>query len=140
MFKITQEVEKYPENFTGMAEYVDGGKDWWLNGELHREDGPAVERTNGYKEWWLNGKLHRVDGPAIEWANGSKYWLLNGKLHREDGPAVEFINGTKIWYLNNKRFAYKEAWQKELDKSKPTCNGKIVEVDGKKYKLVLSEG
>ena len=30
--------------------------EWWLNDELHREDGPAIERKNGTKEWWLNGK------------------------------------------------------------------------------------
>ena len=55
---------------------------------------------NGYKEWFLNGKLHREDGPAIEYSNGDKFWLLNGKLHREDGPACECVNGYKIWYLN----------------------------------------
>ena len=33
-----------------------GTKKWYLNGKLHREDGPAVERSNGTKEWWLNGK------------------------------------------------------------------------------------
>ena len=27
---------------------------------------------NGDKEWWLNGKLHREDGPAIEDADGDK--------------------------------------------------------------------
>ena len=42
---------------------------------------------NGNKSWYLNGKLHREDGPAREWANGDKVWYLNGKLHREDGPA-----------------------------------------------------
>ena len=31
-----------------------GSKSWWLNNKLHREDGPAYERTDGYKEWWLN--------------------------------------------------------------------------------------
>ena len=30
--------------------------EWYLNGNLHREDGPAVEYTNGSKEWYLNGK------------------------------------------------------------------------------------
>ena len=45
--------------------------------------------ANGTKEWWLNGKLHREDGPAVERANGNKAWFLNDKLHREDGPAVE---------------------------------------------------
>ena len=36
--------------------YHNGTKQWWLNGNLHREDGPAIERPNGAKEWWLNGK------------------------------------------------------------------------------------
>ena len=64
--------------------------------------------ANGDKEWYLNGQLHREDGPAIEWANGDKYWYLNGKYHREDGPAVERTNGDKDWYLNGKRVSEKE--------------------------------
>lgn len=58
------------------------------NGELHRVDGPAVERPNGYRAWWLNGELHRVDGPAIEYADGTRAWWVDGNLHRTDGPAV----------------------------------------------------
>jgi hypothetical protein len=46
---------------------------------FHREDGPAVEWLNGSKEWWLNGKRHREDGPAIEYSDGDKSWYLNGK-------------------------------------------------------------
>jgi NADPH-dependent ferric siderophore reductase len=30
-------------------------------------------------EWFLNGKLHREDGPAVEWADGSRSWWLNGE-------------------------------------------------------------
>lgn len=30
--------------------------EWRENGEVHREDGPAVERMDGTKEWWLKGK------------------------------------------------------------------------------------
>lgn len=34
---------------------VEGGdKSWYLNGKLHREDGPAVEGANGYKAWYVN--------------------------------------------------------------------------------------
>ena len=55
---------------------------------------------DGYKEWFLNGKLHREDGPAIEYASGTKFWYLNGKRHREDGPAIEYAGGNKYWYLN----------------------------------------
>ena len=34
---------------------------WWLNGKLHREDGPAVEWPNGNKEWWLNDKPYTLE-------------------------------------------------------------------------------
>jgi hypothetical protein len=29
------------------------------------------------KHWWLNGLLHREDGPAVEYADGTKYWYIN---------------------------------------------------------------
>ena len=81
----------------------DGAKQWWMNGKLHRVDGPAIEDADGGKEWYLNGELHRVDGPAIEHSNGNKYWYLNDKLNRADGPAIELVHGGKQWYLNDKR-------------------------------------
>lgn len=34
----------------------DGDKRWWLNNQLHREDGPAVERSNGDVFWYIHGK------------------------------------------------------------------------------------
>jgi hypothetical protein len=79
-----------------------GTKKWYLNGEFHREDGPAIETSDGHKEWFLNGKNHREDGPAVEFPDGTKEWFLNGKYHREDGPAVKWSNGAKYWYLNGK--------------------------------------
>jgi hypothetical protein len=80
-----------------------GSKCWYNNkGELHREDGPAIESTYGTKRWYIHGKLHREDGPAVEWQNGANEWLVNGEYHREYGPAIEFSNGDKQWYLNNK--------------------------------------
>ena len=57
----------------------DGSKLWILNGDYHREDGPAVERSKGSKFWYLNGKLHREDGPAVEYDDGTKYWYLHGE-------------------------------------------------------------
>ena len=79
-----------------------------LNGKLHREDGPAIERTSGTKEWYFNGKLHRLDGPAdaehrqampaVERANGHKSWFIDGKLHRLGGPAIESTDGYKEWW------------------------------------------
>jgi hypothetical protein len=89
--------------------------------------------TNGSKSWYLDGKLHREDGPAIEYYNGYKFWYLNDKLHREDGPALEYYNGDKSWYLDGKKLTEQEH---KAATSKPICEGKIVEIDGKKYKLM----
>jgi hypothetical protein len=72
-----------------------------LNGQLHREDGPAIINTNGDKLWYLNDLLHREDGPAIERVNESKHWFLHGECHRADGPATEYKDHTR-YYLYNK--------------------------------------
>ena len=112
-----------------------GTKRWFLNDKLHREDGPAIEWSEGSKYWYLNGKFHRTDGPAIERKNGTKEWYLNGKLHRTDGPALEYANGEKYWFLNDKEYTEAE-WSKQTQKVKAPCVGKVVEIDGVKYKLV----
>jgi hypothetical protein len=62
-----------------MKEWPDGSKYWYLNGKLHRTDGPAIEDSDGTKEWYLNGERHRTDGPAFDYSNGSKAWWLNDK-------------------------------------------------------------
>ena len=68
---------------------------------------------NGTKYWLLNGQLHREDGPAIEYANGTKVWLLNNKRHREDGPAIEWADGAKSWYLNDE-YLFEEEFNKQI--------------------------
>jgi len=101
---------------------------WYHNGELHREDGPALELDNGHMQWYQHGKRHRIDGPAIEstwydhepkeWyfeglrhrengpavvqTGGREEWFRHGVLHREDGPALVRSDGSKFWYLNGK--------------------------------------
>ncbi len=81
-------------------------EEWWLNGQLHRVDGPATKQYHS-NSWWHNGKLHRLGGPAVEYINGSKEWWLNGERHRVDGPAV-YNKGLNFYrfYLNN--FSYNE--------------------------------
>ena len=76
-----------------------------INGNLIRE---GVEWSDGTKAWYLNGNLHREDGPAIEDSDGTKHWYLNGLRHREDGPAIEYSYGTKAWYLNGNRLTESE--------------------------------
>jgi hypothetical protein len=105
-----------------MVERANGDKRWYINGKLHREDGPAVESFNGDKYWYLNDKLHRTDGPALEYASGTRIWYLNGKKHREDGPAVEHADGTKSWCLN-------DLWIMDSDYAKKVKNKKFIEAE-----------
>ncbi len=83
---------------------------WLLNGNYHREDGPAVIWANGTQEWHLNGKRHREDCPAYIGADGTQEWWLNGQLHREDGPAYIGATGTQSWRLNGDVYTEQE-WQ-----------------------------
>ena len=109
----------------------DSETEWFnLNGERHREDGPAIEYASGGKYWYINSERHREDGPAIEYADGTKEWYINGECHREDGPAIEYANGDKYWYINGKFLT-----ETEFNQRTQSCIGKIVEIDGKKYKL-----
>ena len=74
---------------------------------------------NGDKNWYLDDNLHRIDGPAIEDADGSKHWYLNGiKLTQALHTQVQWIEAVKPKVAS--------------------CVGKIVEVDGVKYKLVAA--
>jgi hypothetical protein len=111
--------------------YASGDKHWYQNGKYNRLDGPACEFASGTKFWYQNGDYHRLDGPAMERADGTKYWYQNGKLHRLNGPAREFTDGTKYWYIEGKRLS-----EQEFNDRNNSCEGKIVEVEGKKYKLI----
>ena len=69
-------------------------------GNLHRLDGPAREWIDGSKEWWLNGEYHREDGPAIEFSVGTKKWYLNGEYYTEQEWQQEIIK-IKLERLKN---------------------------------------
>lgn len=114
----------------GMIEWFDKKTNF-----LHRLDGPAVENANGTKDWYVQGDLHRVDGPAIERADGSKHWYVKGKRHRVDGPAIEYADGSRCWYLEGKKYSLSDYNAKLRSRNSAPCEGKVVEIDGKKYKL-----
>src|SRR5579859_6911180 len=99
-----------------------GARRWYLNGQLHREDGPAVELPNGDKSWYFNDQLHREDGPAQAWSDGAKYWWYHGKyinsssqkeferlIKKNSSSKIENNQsicqtdeyGNKRWFLNN---------------------------------------
>jgi hypothetical protein len=66
-------------------------KRWYKNGLLHREDGPAIERSNGTKFWYIKDNLYREDGPAVE-SNKISEWFQYGA----NGIVEHWVNGKKI--------------------------------------------
>jgi len=107
-------LDPLPICFTGIAEMPNGSKYWFLNGNQHRENGPAVELANGSKQWYLNGQRHRVDGPACEDVDGEKVWYSDDEFlfvlsierqpfifieEAEDGKQIKVLtpDETEIW-------------------------------------------
>jgi hypothetical protein len=71
--------ENQPGAIPQMETDPDGNQTWWLDGQLHRTDGPAVSHASGRQEWYHHGQLHRTDGPALIHANGTQEWHVNDK-------------------------------------------------------------
>jgi hypothetical protein len=99
------------------VEYQDGGKEWWICGQLHRTDGPAVERINGDRVWYEKGKCHRAAQPAFQSIYGDKAWYWRGQLHRNGGPAIQLSDGKEYWYVHGVEFTdlrrkLKGVWQR----------------------------
>jgi (2Fe-2S) ferredoxin len=84
---------------------------------------------DGRQCWYMNGKLHREDGPAVIDPYGTQVWLLNGKRHREDGPAVIYTDGSQYWYMNDKEITKLVSnWAKErnIDLNNLSHNDRII--------------
>ena len=88
--------------------YKSGIQEWFKNGKLHREDGPAVVYSDGTEKWFKEGKLHREDGPAVVYPGGTKLWYKYDKIHREDGPAIIYSDGNTSFYLNGNMYTQEE--------------------------------
>ena len=110
-----------------MIEYnvkvFDDHEEWYyLNGNRYK-----IIYNDGHEEYFKNDVRHRDDGPAIKKSNGDEYWIVNGEYHRNNGPAI-IEKDYKAWYLNGKHFT-EEEYHKELQKrSKPVKKPTVKEI------------
>ena len=93
-----------------------------------------------YEQYCIDGKLHNPNGPAYQsWFDNGQLryesYRIDGKRHNPNGPAHQ------CWY-NNGQLRYEEYWidgkqltKKEFENRNNSCNGKVIEIEGKKYKL-----
>lgn len=71
----------------GKKNYSGGVIIYFKDDFYHRKNGPAKIWPDGYSEWWLNGKLHREDGPAIVGGGdtrASSYWMHGVSLTEKE--------------------------------------------------------
>ena len=55
---------------------------WMVNKEIHRLDGPAIERNDGFVAWWVYGKEYSF-----------KDWLKLCSLSQEEKCELVLIYG-----------------------------------------------
>lgn len=93
----------FHHNMIRRIDHKCGIVEYFYNGMRHRDgDEPAVIDANGSKQWWINGEIHRENKPAVIFANGDTQWWHHGLLHRLNGPAIETYNGMPQWWINGK--------------------------------------
>ena len=54
--EFIQKSRWFPKNFTGFVEWPDGSKEWFMNGNQHRLEGPAFIGCTNKKLWYVDGK------------------------------------------------------------------------------------
>lgn len=46
------------ENFTGIIKDRSNNRAYYVNGVIHKEDGPAIEHADGQYAWYYNGQWY----------------------------------------------------------------------------------
>ena len=61
--------------------------------EAHPSFTGCLVDGKGVKRWFVDGQRHRENGPAVEWPDGTKFWFINGVQYteREHKPQVRHI-------------------------------------------------
>ena len=61
--------------------FANGTKEFrdFFHKQLHRHNGPAGEYSNGALEYWICGERHRTDGPAVIYGD-KQYFFERGEF------------------------------------------------------------
>jgi hypothetical protein len=92
------------------------------------------EDSNGYWSKWE----YDSNGNQIYFEDSYGYWYK--KEYDTKGNEIYFENSKGYWvkreYDSNGNLIYYEDSNGDIKDNRPTCNNKVVEIDGKKYKLI----
>ena len=67
-----------------------------------------VDRLGTRRYYNSAGQLHRDEGAAVEYPDGTKHWYQNGVLHRVNGPAIDYGSEGGLWFIHGRRCSKKE--------------------------------
>lgn len=105
--------------------------------EIKDKNGNPIywEDSDGY--WWK--REYDSNGNEIYYENSNEYWCKSEYDSNGNEIYCEYSNGDwiKSKYDSNGNELYYENSDGEIVDNRPKgCEGKVVEIDGKKYKLV----
>ena len=73
------DLDKYRSRSNEYVIYCIKDTDIW-----HNPYGPAYININGNKVYYIEGKIHRLDGPATIFSNFGKYYINGKSLTKEE--------------------------------------------------------
>ena len=105
--------------------------------EINDKNGNEIYFENSTGYWWK----HEFDanGNRLSYENSNGYWCKYE--YDSNGKEIYFENSNGGWYKYEYDSNGKEIYFENSNgvirnnKPKPTCEGKVVEIEGKKYKL-----
>jgi hypothetical protein len=75
----------------GRYVWKEGAEEWWKDGRLHREYGPAIIE-NGCRDWLQYGLMHCEYGPATVWKNTrTEWWYYHYEIEIDDLIPTNFL-------------------------------------------------
>jgi hypothetical protein len=79
-----------------LAECPISGTKSWLDaaGYEHRLNGPAVIYADGDMMWYRHGQLHRDDGPALDWPSENRF-----EWYKDDEPYEPSAHELMVWKM-----------------------------------------
>ena len=92
-------------------------------GRRHNNHGPAINHKNRTKMWCVDGERHREVGPAFTTGFGlNEVWYYKGMVHRLNGPATTNSElNTALYYIHNRQYT-RQTYNKIIFRVKLACN------------------
>jgi len=101
------------------------------------KNGNLIYWENSNEDWWK--REYDSNGNEIYWENSNRYWWK--KEYDSNRNQIYFESPSGYWWKkeydsNGNEIYYKDSRGYIEDNRPKGCEGKVVEIDGKKYKLV----